>query len=115
MVRFALKRLLMIGPLLVVILTSTFVMVIAAPGSPFSTGTRLSAQVEANLKARYGLDQPFWRQYVRYMARLAGFTYDGSTHRYGWRPYPDFGDSLRYIAPSTASSRKDSLSRRCSV
>jgi oligopeptide transport system permease protein len=59
MVRFALKRLLLIGPLLVVIVTSTFVIVFAAPGSPFSTGARLSAQVEANLAARYGLDQPF--------------------------------------------------------
>ena len=96
MVRFALKRLLMIGPLLVVILTTTFIIVFAAPGSPFSTEARLSAQVEANLQARYGLDQPFWRQYVRYMARLAGFTRDGSTGRYSWRPYPDFGDSLRY-------------------
>jgi oligopeptide transport system permease protein len=96
MVRFALRRLLLMGPLLVVIVTSTFIIVIASPGSPFSTGARLSAQVEANLKARYGLDQPFWRQYVRYMARLAGFTYDGSTRRYSWRPYPDFGDSLRY-------------------
>ena len=96
MVRFALKRVLLIGPLLVVIVTSTFVIVIAAPGSPFSTATRLSTQVEANLKAKYGLDQPVWRQYGRYMARLAGFSYDGSTRQYGWRPYPDFGDSLRY-------------------
>lgn len=96
MIRFALKRLLLIGPLMLVIVTSTFVMVNAAPGSPFSTGARLSAHVEANLKARYGLDQPFWRQYLRYMARLAGFTYDASTGRYNWRPYPDFGDSLRY-------------------
>jgi oligopeptide transport system permease protein len=96
MVRFALKRLLLIGPLLVAIVTSTFVIVIAAPGSPFSTATRLSTQVEANLKAKYGLDQPVWRQYGRYMARLAGFSYDGSTRQYGWRPYPDFGDSLRY-------------------
>ena len=48
------------------------------------------------MKAKYGLDQPKHIQFARYMARLAGFTYNGATKQYDWHPYPDFGESITY-------------------
>jgi len=69
MARFALRRLLMMGPMVFVVLTLTFVMVQMAPGSPFSSQRRLPPEIEANLKAKYGFDQPKHVQYIRYMGR----------------------------------------------
>src|SRR4029450_4993543 len=96
MLRFVLKRLLVMGPLVLLTLTLTFVMVNLAPGSPFSGERRLPPEIEANLKAKYGFDQPKWKQYMRYMGRLFGFTYDTAKQSYPWHPYPDFGDSTKY-------------------
>jgi oligopeptide transport system permease protein len=96
MARFALRRLLIMGPMVFIVLTLTFVMVQMAPGSPFSSQRRLPPEIEANLKAKYGFDQPRHVQYIRYMGRLLGFNYQGSTRSYTWHPYPDFGDSTKY-------------------
>jgi hypothetical protein len=54
MLRFALRRLLVMGPLVFLVLTITFIMVQMAPGSPFSSQRRLPPEIEANLKAKYG-------------------------------------------------------------
>jgi oligopeptide transport system permease protein len=96
MLRFALRRLLVMGPLVFVVLTITFIMVQMAPGSPFSSQRRLPPEIEANLKAKYGFDRPKLTQYLRYMGRLVGFTYSRDTKAWTWRPYPDFGDSTKY-------------------
>jgi len=34
----------------------------AAPGGPFTSERPLPAAVLANIEARYGLDQPLWKQ-----------------------------------------------------
>lgn len=96
MIHYAVRRLLMLIPVLLAVLTITFFIVNLAPGSPFSGEKKLTAQVEANLKAKYGFDQPRSVQYFRYLARLAGFTYHLESHGYTWRPVPDFGDSTKY-------------------
>jgi oligopeptide transport system permease protein len=96
MIRYTLRRILILFPVLVAVLTITFFIVNLAPGSPFSGNKKLTAEVEANLKAKYGLDQPRSVQYYRYLARLAGFTYHIETHAYTWRPVPDLGDSTKY-------------------
>ena len=85
MARFALRRLLMMGPMVFIVLTLTFVMVQMAPGSPFSSQRRLPPEIEANLKAKYGFDQPKHVQYIRYMGRLLGFNYQSSTRSWTWR------------------------------
>ena len=41
MLRFALRRLLMMVPMVFIVLTITFIMVQMAPGSPFSSQRRL--------------------------------------------------------------------------
>jgi len=109
MFRFALRRLLFIGPLVFVVLTITFIMVQVAPGSPFSSQRRLPPEVEANLKAKYGFDQPPLTQYLRYMGRLIGFTYERQAKTWTWQPYPDFGDSTKYKDKSVNQIIKEAL------
>jgi oligopeptide transport system permease protein len=109
MLRFALRRLIVMGPLVFVVLTITFVMVQMAPGSPFSSQRRLPPEIEANLKAKYGFDQPKLTQYLRYMGRLAGFTYSRDTKAWTWHPYPDFGDSTKYKDKTVNQIIKEAL------
>lgn len=96
MIGYVLRRILILIPVLIAVVTLTFFMVNLAPGSPFSSPKKLPPEVLANLKAKYGFDQPRAVQYARYMARLAGFTYHSETHGYTFRPIPDFGDSIKY-------------------
>ena len=109
MLRFALRRLLVMGPLVFVVLTITFVMVQIAPGSPFSSQRRLPPEIEANLKAKYGFDQPRLTQYIRYMGRLVGFTYSRETKEWTWHPWPDFGDSTKYKDKTVNQIIKEAL------
>jgi len=97
------------GPLVFVVLTLTFVMVQMAPGSPFSSQRRLPPEIEANLKAKYGFDQPKFTQYVRYIGRLAGFTYNRETKAWVWHAYPDFGDSTKYKDKTVNQIIKEAL------
>lgn len=95
MLRFVLKRLAVMLPLTVLVLSISFFLVQAAPGSPFASA-RSNEASQARLNAKYGLDQPKPVQFARYMARLGGFTYNVSSQHYDWHPYPDFGESLKY-------------------
>jgi oligopeptide transport system permease protein len=70
MLRFALRRLLQAIPVLFVIVTVSFFMLRAAPGGPFTQERALPPEVLANLERHYGLDQPLWRQYARYLGNL---------------------------------------------
>jgi oligopeptide transport system permease protein len=81
MPRYLLKRLGGAIPTLFVIVTLSFFLVRVAPGGPFDQEQSLPPQIAANLQSAYGLDQPAWFQYVRYMRGVA---------------HGDFGPSLRY-------------------
>lgn len=66
-----LRRLLAIPVLVWVVATLAFFLMRAAPGGPFDRERApASKEVEAALRARYHLDEPLWRQYVRYLAGL---------------------------------------------
>ena len=52
------------------IITVAFFMMRAAPGNPYSTDRKLTPQVEANLRASLGLDQPLWKQYTDYVGNV---------------------------------------------
>jgi oligopeptide transport system permease protein len=71
MIRLIVGRLL--GAVVVVACVATFgfVALRLAPGGPLDQERRLPAEVEANIKKRYKLDQPLWKQYVSYMTGLA--------------------------------------------
>ena len=76
------KRLLFAIPLLLVISALAFALVHLAPGGPFDRERApASPEIERNLKAKYHLDEPVWKQYLRYLGDLA---------------HGDFGVSLKY-------------------
>ena len=76
------KRLLFMVPLLLVISFLAFALVRVAPGGPFDKDRKpASPEIERALRAKYHLDEPLWRQYLRY---LGGLTRG------------DFGPSLKY-------------------
>lgn len=71
MTGFLLRRLGVAIPTLLAVVTLSFFMMHAAPGSPFSSARKLPPEVERNMRARYGLDLPVGEQYVRYVVRAA--------------------------------------------
>ena len=71
MLRYALRRLLGIVPTLLAIVTAAFFLMRLAPGGPFDEEQTLPPEIEANLQAAYGLDQPVLVQYGNYLAGLA--------------------------------------------
>ena len=87
MLSFLLRRLLTAVPTLFLVVTAAFFMMRAAPGSPFDQDRKLSPEIEANVKAKYGLDQPLVVQYANYL---------GDAVR------GDFGPSLKYKDKSVA-------------
>lgn len=70
MLRFVLRRLLEMIPVLWVIVTATFFMIRFVPGGPFTAEKAVTPEVLRNLEAHYGLDQPLHRQYLDYLGNL---------------------------------------------
>jgi len=81
MIRYVIRRLAGAIPTLFAIVTLTFFLIHAAPGGPFDEAQTLPPQIMANLRSAYGLDQPVWIQYARYLRALA---------------HGDFGPSFKY-------------------
>ena len=67
MIAYTLRRLLVAIPTLLVLIVFSFLLMEAAPGSPFSTERGIPPEVLANLEARYGLDQPLWKRMLIYI------------------------------------------------
>ena len=79
---YFLRRLIFAVPLLLVISALAFSLMRLAPGGPFDRErVPASPEIERNLRAKYHLDEPLWRQYGRYLGDLA---------------HGDFGVSLKY-------------------
>ncbi len=79
---YFLRRIAYAVPLLLVISLLAFVLVHLAPGGPFDTERKpASPEIERNIKAKYHLDEPIWKQYGRYLGDLL---------------HGDFGVSLKY-------------------
>ncbi|HSB72757.1 MAG TPA: ABC transporter permease subunit [Candidatus Methylomirabilis sp.] len=67
MLGYVVRRVAGFVPVLFVIVSLSFFLMRLAPGGPFDQERRLPEQVRANIEARYHLDEPFWRQYLRYL------------------------------------------------
>ena len=67
--RYLLTRLALTAPLLLLLLTATFVLLRVAPGDPVTAtlGDRASDARVAELRHSLGLDEPLWRQYADYV------------------------------------------------
>jgi oligopeptide transport system permease protein len=70
MLSYTLRRLLGVVPTCLLIVTAAFFLMRAAPGGPFDAEQTLPPEIEANLQAAYGLDQPVLVQFGRYLAGL---------------------------------------------
>lgn len=81
MTRYFFTRLAGAIPTLFIIITITFFLMRAAPGGPFDQEQALAPEIKANLQRAYGLDQPVWIQYGRYLSSLL---------------HGDFGPSFKY-------------------
>jgi oligopeptide transport system permease protein len=81
MLKFILRRLIIIVPMALVVVTVTWGLVRIAPGNFYSGEKKLPAAVEANIRAKYGLDLPWYSQYGLMISNVAR---------------GDFGSSLRY-------------------
>ncbi len=71
MIAFIIKRILTAIPVLLVIASITFIMVRVVPGGPFDEERSLPPEIVANLRAKYHLDEPVYKQYFLYLGRLA--------------------------------------------
>lgn len=70
MLKFILKRLLELIPVLLISITIVFFMVRLAPGGPFTSEKEFSAEAIARLNEHYGLDKPLMSQYGTYLLNL---------------------------------------------
>jgi oligopeptide transport system permease protein len=67
MLRFIVSRLLQAIPVLLVVISVTFLLIHSAPGGPFSDEKAVPPEVARALEAQYNLDQPLWQQYTGYL------------------------------------------------
>lgn len=85
MLKFIIKRLLVIIPMALLVVTVTWGLIRIAPGNFYSTERNLPKAVEENIKKKYGLDRPWYEQYFTMMGNIIRL---------------DFGDSLKYEGQS---------------
>src|SRR5678810_838226 len=86
--KFILRRLLVILPMLLVVVSLTWGLIRLAPGNFYSGEKKLPAAIERNIREKYGLDKPWYVQYGRMLSN----TVRG-----------DFGTSMRYNGESVNS------------
>ena len=80
MTKYIIKRLLMAVLTVFVVATLTFFLMNAVPGGPYEAEKAISPQARAALEAKFGLDQPLFKQYLTYMRNIL---------------HGDFGPSLK--------------------
>jgi len=65
--KFVVRRVLWSIPVLLLVIFLTFLLMKGIPGGPFTSEKGVPAEILANMNAKYGLDQPWYTQYVRYV------------------------------------------------
>ncbi len=85
MFSFIVRRLLLIIPMALLVVTVTWVLVRMAPGNFYTSERKLPPAIEENIKKKYGLDKPIYQQYLIMIGNVIRL---------------DFGDSLKYQGQS---------------
>lgn len=89
MLNYIIKRLIVAVPTLLILIVASAILMHIAPGGPFNSERKLPDEVIANLNAKYGLDQPLWRQVLVYLKGLL-FEFDfGVSFKYKDRTVND--------------------------
>ncbi len=69
--RYIIQRILISVATIFVVITLTFFLMHAIPGTPFNTGNaNITEEALAAMQANYGLDQPLWKQYLIYLGNI---------------------------------------------
>jgi len=104
MTAYLLQRTLWIIPVLFAVAVITFVLMHQVPGGPWDQSKRLPPEALENVNRAYGLDQPMWEQFGRYLLGLAQGDL-GVSFRSRNRPVADvLGDGIRVSATLGALS-----------
>ena len=85
MLSFILRRLLIIIPMAFLVVTLTWGLIRVSPGNFYTAEKKLPPAVEATIRKKYGLDEPWYKQYGMLMSNVVR---------------GDFGDSLKYQGQS---------------
>ena len=81
MLRYMIKRIAGAIPTLLILITISFFLIRVAPGGPFDSEKDLPPEIQKNLEAKYHLDEPLYKQYLRYLGDIV---------------QGDFGPSFQY-------------------
>jgi peptide/nickel transport system permease protein len=86
-----LRRLVASVAIIFAVVTFVFILIHIAPGEPCPAGEQVDPIVCAELQRQFGLDQPLWKQYGRYLLALAhgNFGYSISLRRPVWDALAD--------------------------
>jgi len=85
MLRFFLRRLITTFPLVLIVVSVTWGLIRLAPGNFYISERALPPSIVKNIRAKYGLDQPWYVQYGKMIGNIAR---------------GDFGTSLKYEGQS---------------
>jgi oligopeptide transport system permease protein len=85
MLRFIIRRVVIIIPMLFIVVSLTWGLIRLAPGNFYTAEKKLTPAVEQNLREKYGRNQPWYVQYGKVLWNIARF---------------DFGNSLKYEGQS---------------
>lgn len=69
--RHLLRRVLLMLPTLLVVVTLAYVLMRLAPGGPFDQEKPLPPEIRKNIEAKFHHDWPLWKQYLHYLAGAA--------------------------------------------
>ena len=94
MVPYLLRRLVWAVPTLFLLLTLTFFFLRMAPGGPYDGERALTPEIRANIMKKYGLDQPVYVQFGRWLVKVG---------------QGDLDESSQYLGRSVTSIVADSL------
>lgn len=70
MFAYTFRRLLITIPTLLVVIGIVYILLFSAPGGPFDSERVVPEAIQAQLMAKYHLDQPYWKQYLLYIGQL---------------------------------------------
>lgn len=68
--KFIFRRILGLIPTMFLIVTLSFFLIRLAPGGPFSREKKVTPEVMQNLLKKYHMDEPLFKQYLRYMGDI---------------------------------------------
>lgn len=89
MLNYIIRRLFLAIPTMLIMIVLCFYLMQVAPGGPFTSERPLPPQVLANIEAKYGLDQPLWKQMVNYVSGVVTQFDFGPSYQYKDRTVND--------------------------